>query len=68
VVKRAALLKSEAALSGVVDEYIFIRNAYLQHREYEINRINSGKVTTTVGVITPSSHGLQGVSLPEPPE
>jgi phospholipid-binding lipoprotein MlaA len=33
---RAALLKAEPAIGEAVDEYVFVRDAYLQHRQYEI--------------------------------
>jgi phospholipid-binding lipoprotein MlaA len=34
---RAALLPAERALDASFDEYVFVRDAYLQHRTYEIN-------------------------------
>lgn len=34
---RASLLKAEPLIGESVDEYVFIRNAYLKHREYVIN-------------------------------
>ncbi len=40
---RASLLKVDLALNDAVDEYIFVREAYLQHRQAEIE----GKGTTT---------------------
>ena len=33
---RASLLKAEPAMDEAVDEYIFVRNAYLQSRQYQI--------------------------------
>jgi len=33
---RAALLKIDPAIGEAVDEYIFVRDAYLQHRQYQI--------------------------------
>jgi len=33
---RAALLKVDPAIGEAVDEYLFVRDAYLQHRHYEI--------------------------------
>ncbi|MBP6104295.1 MAG: VacJ family lipoprotein [Gammaproteobacteria bacterium] len=40
---RASLLKTDSALNDAVDEYIFVREAYLQHRQAEIE----GKEYTT---------------------
>ncbi len=34
---RASLLKAEPAIDEAVDEYIFVRDAYLQHRQFQIN-------------------------------
>lgn len=34
--RRTALLKTDPAISESVDEYVFVRNAYLQHRQYQI--------------------------------
>lgn len=33
---RASLLKAEPAIDEAVDEYVFVRDAYMQHREFEI--------------------------------
>lgn len=55
---RASLLKAESVMSGAVDEYIFVRDAYLQHRQYALN--NEGVAATT--------GGLPETSLSEPPE
>jgi phospholipid-binding lipoprotein MlaA len=41
---RASLLKTDSALNDAVDEYIFVREAYLQHRQAEIE----GKEYTTL--------------------
>jgi phospholipid-binding lipoprotein MlaA len=35
---RAALLKAEPAIDEAVDEYVFIRNAYFQHRRYQFKQ------------------------------
>jgi phospholipid-binding lipoprotein MlaA len=34
--KRASLLPADAALQGAYDPYAFMRNAYLEHRQYEV--------------------------------
>ncbi len=54
---RTSLLKTESIMSGAVDEYVFVRDAYLQHRKYEIN--GEDKTATTSGL----KESLQG-----PPE
>lgn len=52
---RAALLKAEPAISEAADEYIFIRDAYLQNRQYKIQAENTTNLST-------------GSVLDEPPE
>jgi phospholipid-binding lipoprotein MlaA len=37
VVRRADLLDAEHALEGVYDPYAFVRNVYLQHRDFKVN-------------------------------
>jgi phospholipid-binding lipoprotein MlaA len=37
VVRRADLLDAERALEGVYDPYAFVRNVYLQHRDFKVN-------------------------------
>ncbi len=37
VVRRADLLDAERALEGVYDSYAFVRNVYLQHRDFKVN-------------------------------
>lgn len=53
---RASLLKTDAVMSGAVDEYVFVREAYLQYRQYEISNQRS------------TSSGLQDITLEGPPE
>ena len=55
---RASLLKAESAMSGAVDEYVFVREAYLQHRQYELNNESAAQ----------GPGGLPETSLSEPPE
>lgn len=56
---RTNLLKVEPAIDESIDEYVFIRDAYLQHRQYEIN----GKEAGLAEGVTPAA-----VKLEEPPE
>ncbi|HXH55587.1 MAG TPA: VacJ family lipoprotein [Gammaproteobacteria bacterium] len=53
---RASLLKVEPLIGESVDEYVFIRDAYLQRRKY---LISSGKITLT---------SEEETNLEEPPE
>jgi phospholipid-binding lipoprotein MlaA len=53
---RASLLKIDPALSEAVDEYIFVREAYLQNRQAQISASSSqgldGNTATTVPVLS----------------
>jgi phospholipid-binding lipoprotein MlaA len=54
---RASLLETEQALANTYDKYAFIRNAYLQRREYQV----------TDGAVAPSVDD-EPLEDPEAPE
>jgi phospholipid-binding lipoprotein MlaA len=57
---RASLLKIEPALNEAVDEYIFVRDAYFQHRQSEIDNSSAGT--------TRAEANSQPIELAGPPE
>ncbi len=53
--RRVSLLKAEPAMRDAIDEYVFVRDAYLQNRQYKIGGGNS-------------THTPTEAQLGEPPE
>ncbi len=45
---RAGLLKIEPALDEAIDEYVFVRNAYYQHRDHEIKGYETQEETQRI--------------------
>lgn len=60
---RSSLLKTDAALKEAVDEYIFVREAYLQNRQFQIER-----QSTLVPRDLENNNAVIQPLLSEPPE